>query len=40
MVGGKTPVVSRSGLIKLKEISARDQDLIDIKQLREDPDES
>ncbi len=37
---GKTPVVSRNGLIKLKEISGRDRDLIDIKQLREEFDES
>ena len=30
---GTTSVVSRDGLVKLKQISGRDQDLVDIKQL-------
>lgn len=32
---GKTWTVSREGLIKLKTISGREQDLLDIKKLRE-----
>jgi hypothetical protein len=32
---GKTWVVSKDGLIKLKTISGREQDLLDIKKLRE-----
>jgi hypothetical protein len=37
---GKTWVVSREGLIKLKTISGREQDLLDIKKLREAENES
>ena len=37
---GKTWVVSRDGLIKLKTISGREQDLLDINRLREVADES
>lgn len=37
---GKTWTVSREGLIELKKISGREQDLLDIKQLREMEDES
>jgi len=37
---GKTWVVSRAGLIELKKISGREQDLLDIKNLREVSDES
>ena len=37
---GKTWVVDRDGLIKLKMISGRDQDLLDIRNLREVSDES
>ncbi|MBS1797920.1 MAG: hypothetical protein JSS81_29135 [Acidobacteria bacterium] len=36
---GRTWTVSRPGLIKLKTISGRDQDLIDIKKLGEAEDE-
>ncbi len=32
---GSTWVVAKSGLIELKQISGREQDLVDIKQLRE-----
>jgi hypothetical protein len=32
---GITSVVSKAGLVTLKEISGRDQDLVDIKKLRE-----
>ena len=32
---GKTSVVSKRGLIELKQISGRDQDFLDIKQLEE-----
>ena len=32
---GTTSVVSKAGLVTLKEISGRDQDLVDIKKLRE-----
>lgn len=32
---GKTWTVSREGLIEMKKISGRDQDLLDIKKLRE-----
>ncbi len=31
---GKTWVVSKGGLIELKEISGRDQDIVDIKELK------
>lgn len=37
---GKTWTVSREGLIRLKTISGREQDLLDIKKLREVEDES
>jgi hypothetical protein len=37
---GKTWTVSREGLIKLKTISGREQDLLDIKKLSEVEDES
>lgn len=37
---GKTWVVSREGLIKLKTISGREQDLLDIKKLSEAENES
>jgi hypothetical protein len=37
---GKTWTVSREGLIELKTISGREQDLLDIKNLREVEDES
>lgn len=37
---GKTWTVSREGLIQLKAISAREQDLLDIKKLREIENES
>lgn len=37
---GKTWTVSREGLIKLKTISGREQDLLDIKNLREAENES
>ncbi len=37
---GKTWTVSREGLIKLKTISGREQDLLDIKKLREAENES
>jgi len=37
---GKTWTVSREGLIKLKTISGREQDLLDIKKLREAQNES
>lgn len=37
---GETWAVSREGLIKLKEISGREQDLLDIKKLREAEDEN
>ena len=37
---GKTWTVSREGLIKLKTISGREQDLLDIKKLREVENES
>lgn len=37
---GKTWTVSREGLILLKTISGREQDLLDIKKLREVEDES
>ncbi len=37
---GKTWVVSKEGLIALKAISGREQDLLDIKKLREVSDES
>jgi hypothetical protein len=37
---GKTWTVSREGLILLKNISGREQDLLDIKKLRELEDES
>lgn len=37
---GKTWVVSRDGLIKLKTISGREQDLLDIRKLREVNNES
>jgi len=37
---GKTWVVSKEGLIKLKTISGREQDLLDIKKLREVENES
>lgn len=37
---GKTWTVSREGLILLKEISGREQDLLDIKKLREVENES
>ncbi len=37
---GKTWTVSREGLILLKTISGREQDLIDIKKLKESKDES
>ncbi len=37
---GKTWTVSREGLIKLKTISEREQDLLDIKKLREVENES
>jgi hypothetical protein len=37
---GETWVVSREGLIELKTISGREQDLLDIKKLREVDDES
>lgn len=37
---GKTWTVSREGLIKLKTISEREQDLLDIKKLRELENES
>jgi hypothetical protein len=37
---GKTWTVSRKGLITLKTISGREQDLLDIKKLREVEDES
>jgi len=37
---GKTWVVARDGLIKLKTISGREQDMLDIKNLREVSDES
>ncbi len=37
---GKTWAVSREGLIRMKEISGREQDLLDIKKLREGEDES
>jgi len=37
---GKTWTVSREGLIMLKEISGREQDLLDIKKLREVENES
>jgi|SRR6266404_8886819 len=37
---GKTWVVSKGGLITLKTISGREQDLLDIKKLREVDDES
>jgi hypothetical protein len=37
---GKTWTVSREGLIMLKTISGRDQDLLDIKKLREVENES
>lgn len=36
---GKTWVVSKKGLITLKSISGRDQDLLDIKNLQESEDE-
>ena len=32
---GTTSVVSKAGLVTLKEISGRDQDLVDIKKLTE-----
>ncbi len=38
--GGKTWTVSREGLILLKTISGREQDLLDIKKLREVENES
>jgi len=37
---GKTWTVSREGLIRLKKISGREQDLLDIKKLQEVEDES
>ena len=37
---GKTWTVSRSGLIRLKTISGREQDLLDVKKLREVENES
>ncbi len=37
---GTTWVVSRNGLKKLKSISGRDQDLLDIQRLNEAEDES
>ena len=37
---GKTWTVSREGLMQLKTISGREQDLLDIKKLREVEDES
>ena len=37
---GETWTVSREGLIRLKTISGREQDLLDIKKLREEENES
>ncbi len=37
---GKTWTVSREGLIRLKTISGREQDLLDIKKLRKEENES
>ena len=37
---GKTRTVSREDLIKLKTISGREQDLLDVKKLREVENES